>query len=369
MNLDSSEIVVIKIGSSLLADKDRNLRKSWIASIVEDIASLKSSGKKIIICSSGSVALGRKVISKNRQKLKIEEKQAAAAVGQPLLMAEWQKAFAKHKLKSAQILVTISDIENRRRYLNAKNTIDTLLEYDIIPSVNENDTVATNELRFGDNDRISALIAQMSGANCLVIFSDIDGLYTDDPRKNPDASHINEVEEIDDEIRSLGKKASSDVGSGGMITKITAAEIAKDSGCETIITIGSVMNPLSSLLKGDSKYTIFKSANNPANSRKNWIINSPLGEGIIIVDKGAESALKTRKSLLPVGVEEVVGVFKRGDVVIIKNSDHEEIARGISAYSNADVKKIMGKHSQDIEEILGYSGREALVHADDLVLC
>ncbi len=365
-NINEAKTIVVKIGSSLLADKKRNLRKKWIASVTEDIAELAKTGKDIVIVSSGAVALGRKVISKNRQKLKIEEKQAAAAIGQPLLMTEYRRAFAEFKYKCAEILITISDIENRRRYLNAKNTIQKLIEYNVIPIVNENDTVATNELRFGDNDRISALVAQMIHADLLIILSDIDGLYTDDPSKNPDAKFIPVVTDIES-VRESAKGPSSSVGSGGMITKIDAAEIADNAGCSTVITRGNVQHPLRKLFKGGI-HTFFKSGDDPISARKKWILNAPISHGVVIVDDGCEKALINKKSLLAVGITSTIGEYGRGDVIIVRNQRGEDIAQGITAFSSLDVERVKGKHSSEVESILGFSGRDAIIHIDDLAL-
>lgn len=366
MKIDEANTIVVKIGSSLLADKNRDVRKKWLASIIEDISLLAKSGKNIILVSSGSIAIGRKVISKNRQELKIEEKQAAAAVGQPRLLGEYSQAFAKFGYECAQILITIYDIEDRRRYLNAKNTMEKLMEYGIIPIVNENDTVATQELRFGDNDRISALIAQMLNADLLIILSDVDGLYTDDPNKNPEAEFISVVDDIDS-VKGNAKGALSKVGSGGMITKVQAAEIAYSAGCSTIISKGSMLHPIKNLLDG-GKNTLFKSVEDPFSARKKWILNSPISRGVIVVDDGCEHALKAKNSLLAVGVVGTKGGYSRGDIVVIENKKGEDIARGVSAFSDIDVDKIKGKQSSEIEEILGFSGREAVIHIGDMIL-
>lgn len=366
MKLNDANTIVVKVGSSLLADKNRNLRKKWISSFAEDISSLAKSGKNVIIVSSGAVAIGRKVISKNRQKLKIEEKQAAAAVGQPMLLREYHRAFADHKYKCAQILLTIFDIQNRRRYLNAKNTIEKLMEYGIIPIVNENDSVATQELRFGDNDRISALVAQMLHADLLVILSDVEGLYSDDPNKNPDAELITHVTDIS-RVKDSAKGATSKVGSGGMITKIQAAEIADNAGCSTIIARGLGQNPLRKILEG-GKHTLFESTDDPISARKKWILNSPVSRGVIFIDDGAVNALKDKNSLLPVGITDTKGRYSRGDVVVIKDKNGKEVARGLTAFSNVDVRKIKGQHSSEIERILGFAGRDAVIQIDDMVL-
>lgn len=367
MALDKAKIIVIKIGSSSLVDEERSLRANWIKTLAADVAALTKKGKKVIIVSSGAVALGKKIISAKKQKLKIEEKQAAAAYGMPVLMGEYSKAFAKHNINTAQILLTLNDIETRRSYLNAQNTFETLLDHDVVPIVNENDSVATEELKFGDNDRLSALVAQMVQADTLVILSDIDGLYTDDPRRNKDAKHIAVVESIDNKITGSAKGATSNTGTGGMITKIQAAKIASEFGCNTIITSGQVNNPVKKLNDG-ARHTLFKAAENPAKARKKWILNSLVSKGKIIVDDGAAKALLSKKSLLPIGIKKVEGNFSRGDKVSIFAPNGKEIGKGICAYSSADIDAIKGKRSAEIEKILGFSGREAVVHVDDLVL-
>jgi glutamate 5-kinase len=365
--LKNSKIIVVKIGSSSLVDGKLQLRKAWIKSICADIAELKNSGKKVVIVTSGSVAVGRTYLKKNQQKLRIEQKQAAAAIGQPMLINEYNKAFAKLGFTTAQILLTINDIENRRSYLNAKNTFETLFENNIIPVVNENDSVATEELKFGDNDRLSALVAQMVSADNLIILSDIDGLYSDDPNRNKNAKHISLVEKIDDEIFGSAKGVTSKTGSGGMATKIQAAKIAFEFGCNTIIASGQKNHPLK-LLQNGARHTLFKSNQSPNKARKNWIVNSLVTKGKIIVDDGAVSALKNHKSLLPIGIKNIEGKFTRGDKIIISTQSGKEIGKGITAYSSEDIKIIMGKKSDDIEVALGFTGREAAVHADDIVL-
>jgi glutamate 5-kinase len=367
MVLDRSKIIVIKIGSSSLVDDKLALRKKWIRSVSDDVASLMKKGKKVIIVSSGAVALGRDLLANKKQKLKIEEKQAAAACGQPILMSEYSKAFAAKKIDTAQILLTINDIENRRSYLNAKNTFEALLDYGVVPIVNENDSVATEELKFGDNDRLSALVAQMVFADTLIIFSDIDGLYTDDPNKNKNAKHIDIVGKIDEDISIFAKGVSSKIGSGGMATKIQAAKIASEFGCETIITSGKMNNPVKVLING-ARHTLFKSEESPTRARKKWILNSLVSKGKIIVDDGASKALHGKKSLLPIGIKKVEGSFSRGDKVTVCTEKGKEVAKGISAYSSSDINKIKGKKTAEIEKILGFSGREAAIHVDDLVL-
>jgi glutamate 5-kinase len=367
MALEKAKIVVIKIGSSSLVDENFVLRKKWIKSLCDDVAALIKKDKKVILVTSGAVALGRNLLAKKKQKLRIEEKQAAAACGQPLLMSEYSKAFASKKIDTAQILLTINDIENRRSYLNAKNTFETLLENNVVPIVNENDSVATEELKFGDNDRLSALVAQMVGADHLVILSDIDGLYTDDPNKNKDAKHIAVVGKINEDISIFAKGVSSKTGSGGMATKIQAAKIASEFGCNTIIAKAGEANSISKLIKG-AKHTLFKAEENPAKARKKWILNSQVTNGKIFIDDGAAKALQSHKSLLPIGIKKIEGKFNRGDKVSVFSLKGKEIAKGISAYSSSDINAIMGKRSSEIEKILGFTGREAAVHVDDLVL-
>jgi glutamate 5-kinase len=359
--------IVIKIGSSSLADENFDLRQNWLKSLCADVAELLQQGKNIVLVSSGAVALGRKNIVKDYRKLKIEEKQAAAAIGQPALIAEYQKYFDEHKIKVAQVLLTINDIEDRRRYLNAKNTFETLLENKIITIVNENDTVATEELRFGDNDRLSAQVAQMIGADLLIIFSDINGLYSDDPNKNPEAKHIEIITDFTGEIFEAAKGATSKTGTGGMSTKIQAAKIAADSGCNTIITSGKIQNPIKALING-GKNSLFVASQTPLAARKAWILNRLVNSGAVLVDDGAEAALKNNKSLLAVGVKNIEGEFSRGDKITIINLHKQNIAYGISAYGSVELGQIIGKKSSDIEAIIGYSGRDAVVHIDDLVV-
>ena len=367
MALEKAKIIVLKIGSSSLVDGKSVLRKKWIRSLCSDIAALNKQGKKVIIVSSGAVALGRKSIRTTKTKFSIEQKQAAAAIGQPILMNEYSAAFSSKKIQTAQILLTLNDIENRRSYLNAKNTFETLLANNIVPIVNENDSVATEELKFGDNDRLSALVAQMVGADHLVILSDIDGLYTDDPNKNKNAKHIEVVGNIDEDIKIYAKGVSSKLGSGGMATKIQAAKIASEFGCRTIITSGQPENPVKKLMKG-ARHTLFRSGENPAGARKKWILNSLMSKGQITADDGAVKALQGRKSLLPIGIKAVKGTFSRGDKVTVVDNSGREVAKGISAYSSADIAQIKGKKSAEIEKILGFSGREAVIHVNDMVL-
>lgn len=369
MTLTQAKKIVIKVGSSLITDEVTGaLRAPWLASLAADIAGLKRAGKEVIVVSSGAVALGRKTLGITEKTLKLEEKQAAAACGQILLMKAWREALGAHDLPIAQLLLTIDESENRRRYLNASNTLSALLGHGVIPVINENDTVATAELRFGDNDRLAARVAQMASADALILLSDIDGLYTADPRSHPDATLIPEVREITAEIESMAGVSGSDIGSGGMITKIAAAKIALAAGCHMAIAQGKSEHPLIPLLK-DGRATWFVSSATPLSARKHWIGGSVHAAGTLTVDDGAAQALKSGKtSLLPAGVTAVEGQFERGDAVLIKDAKGRMIGKGLIAYSSADTVRIMGHKSQEIEELLGFKGRVALIHKDDLVM-
>jgi glutamate 5-kinase len=367
MLFNSNQTIVIKIGSALLTNEDGELRTGWLSNLIDDISSLLIDDIRVVIVSSGSVALGRKVVNRSRHKLKIEEKQAAAAVGQPLLITEYSNLFRRYGRNCGQVLITNPDTEDRRRYLNTKNTLDSLMDCNVIPIVNENDTIATDELRFGDNDRLSALVAQMVMADYLIILSDIDGLYTDDPNKNPSASFLSRVEEINDNIKSLAKDTGSRTGTGGMVTKLRAAEIAATSGCKTIITSGRHENPIKNLIEG-GKHTLFDTKITPVNAKKNWIHNSLKCRGKIILDEGAYKAIKNDNSLLPVGIKAVQHKFSRGDIIFLCDPESRPFAKGITAYSSKNLKKIIGHHTEDIEKILGYEGREVVIHKDDMVI-
>ncbi len=367
MLLNRSKCVVVKIGSSTLIDAQGTVRAEWLAAFAQDVATMRQRGTQVIIVSSGAVALGRKVIGFTHKALKLEEKQAAAACGQILLAQAWREALEKHGQHAAQLLLTIDDSENRRRYLNARNTLEVLLEQGVIPVINENDTVATAELRFGDNDRLAARVAQMASADTLVLFSDIDGLYTGNPHKDAAAKHIPEVREITREIEAGAGGAASDVGSGGMITKIEAGKIALAAGCSMAIAKGEALHPLKALEAG-GKATWFIASSTPISARKHWISGSIAPAGIIFIDEGAANALKNGKSLLPAGVKKVQGSFERGDAVTICDMDSREVGKGLIAYGSDDAARIIGKQSAEIEATLGFKGRNVLIHRDDLVL-
>lgn len=368
MDLSNCKRVVIKVGSSLLLDSDgETLRSGWLFSLVEDAVSLMAKGVQVVIVSSGSIALGRKRLGIGSKELKLEEKQAAASCGQVVLMEAYQAAFDVHKINTGQVLLTRSDSDDRRRYMNASNTLVTLLEAGLAPIVNENDTVTTQEIRVGDNDRLAARVAQMISADVLVLLSDVDGLYDRNPREFDDASHIPEVELIDDSVSAMAGGAGTQAGTGGMQTKIQAAHIAADSGCRTIIASGLAAHPIKAIEEG-AKRTLFHAVGTPDTARKNWIAHGLNVTGTLVVDDGAANALAKGNSLLPAGVVSVEGAFSRGDAVEIKTKDGRVLGRGLVAYKSDDAQKIMGHHTDDIEKILSYSGRSNLIHRDDMVL-
>jgi glutamate 5-kinase len=366
--LDKAQRVVIKVGSALVANGTTGeVNHDWLCSMAEDIALLRAQGKEVILVTSGAVSLGRSALNLSYKKLKIEEKQAAAACGQIRLMEAWASVLNEHKVNIAQLLLTLEVSEERRRYLNARATIQTLLAAGVVPVVNENDTVATEELRVGDNDRLAARVAQMAGADVLVLLSDVDGMYTADPTKDVSALHLPEITGITDEIRAMAGGAASMVGTGGMRTKVDAAEIALSGGCHMVITRGSTLRPLSAL-QGGAKATWFVSNQTAQHARKDWIAGSLSSAGNVVVDDGAAKALRAGKSLLPAGVTLVEGDFERGDAVLVKDKDGRILAKGLVAYDIADATRIIGRKSEEIEAILGFKGRDALIHRDDLVM-
>ncbi len=365
---ESCRRLVVKVGSTLLVDQSAGtLRRDWIDALADDIAQMTARGREILIVSSGAVALGRNDIALPSKTLRLEEKQAAAAAGQPRLMQAWQSALERHGLKVAQVLLTLSDTEERRRHLNARGTLETLLRLKAIPVINENDTVATEEIRFGDNDRLAARVAQMAAADTLVLLSDIDGLYTADPRRDPSATLIPVVREITPAIERAAGAAATGYGSGGMVTKLMAGRIALNSGCRMVIALGTGLHALAEAER-DGGGTWFLPSATPRSAHKRWIASTLNPAGAITVDNGACQALVKGNSLLPAGVTGIDGGFERGDAVIVKTPDGREVARGLSAYSSADARRIMGHKSREIEELLGYRGREELIHRDDLVL-
>jgi glutamate 5-kinase len=360
--------IVVKIGSALLFDRaSGRLNETWLTSMAEDVAALVAQGKDVILVSSGAIALGRHVMRLPKGPLELEQSQAAAAVGQISLASAYQDVFKARKLCVAQVLLTLGDTEERRRYLNARRTIDTLLAHKAVPVVNENDTVATTEIRYGDNDRLSARVASMMSADCLVLLSDIDGLYTAPPGRGVDAQRLDVVTQITPQVEAMAGDAGTELSRGGMVTKIEAAKIAVTGGTHMVIALGKVMHPLQALAKQGAG-TWFVARQDPVTARKRWIAGTLEPKGALIVDNGAAQALGSGKSLLPAGVTRVEGSFERGDAVVIRNGDGIELGRGLTAYDHAEAKAIIGRKSGEIAEILGYLGRPELVHRDDMVL-
>lgn len=366
--LINAKRVVVKIGSALLVEQATGrINRAWLETLASDVKRLRARGQDVLLVSSGAIALGRRHLGLAAGKLKLDEKQAAAAVGQIRLAHAWKEVLEQHELTVAQILLTFGDTEERRRYLNARNTLGALLKLGSIPLINENDTVATSEIRYGDNDRLAARVAQMISADCLVLLSDVDGLYTADPTKDPKAEFIPEVHGITPEIERMAGGAASAVGSGGMATKIAAARIAVSAGCHMCIAVGHELHPLKRLESGARCSWFYPNAT-PVTVRKQWIAGSLKPAGSVRVDDGAAQALSRGKSLLPAGVTTIEGRFERGDALIVRNAEGRELARGLSAYSSEDAERIRGRKSSEIEAILGFRGRDELIHRDDLVL-
>ena len=360
--------IVVKVGSSLLVERSTGqVNRTWLATLAQDIKRLRDAGQEVLLVSSGAIALGRRQLGLAPGKLKLEESQAAAAVGQIRLAHAWTEALEEHGLTVAQILLTFTDTEERRRYLNARSTLGTLLKLGSIPVINENDTVATAEIRYGDNDRLAARVAQMISADCLVLLSDVDGLYTADPTRDPKAQFIPVVHGITPEIEAMAGGVSSDVGSGGMATKIAAAKIAVTAGCHMCVSLGKELHPLRRIMEGVRCSWFYPEAN-PFTVRKQWIAGSLKPAGELLIDEGALAALQRGKSLLPAGVMRVTGRFERGDAVRVCSVAGVEVARGLSAYSSADAERICGRQSSEIEALLGFRGRDEMIHRDDLVL-
>ena len=365
--LAKAKRIVVKIGSALLVEsKTGTIKASWLSSLIDDLADARVRGAEIILVSSGAIALGRRTLGLPKGNLKLEQKQAAAAVGQIALAQAWTEALRTRNMVAAQVLVTLTDTEERRRYLNARATLSTLLEQGAVPVINENDTVATSEIRYGDNDRLAARVASMMSADCLVLLSDIDGLYTAPPNQKG-AQFLPVVEEITPEIEAMAGKPVSGVGSGGMITKIEAGKIALGAGCNMVIASGHEMHPLKRVLDG-ARCSWFLANASALQSRKRWIAGTLQPIGHLVVDDGAAAALAKGKSLLPAGVRQVEGSFMRGDTVSVMAPTGREIARGLVAYDAQDAAKILGLKSSEIEKVLGFRGRDELIHRDDLVL-
>jgi len=360
--------LVVKIGSALLVDDaSGDIRRPWLDALADDVARCAARGQEVLLVSSGAIAVGRRHLGLAGTALKLEEKQAAAATGQIRLAHAYQEALARHRLTVAQILLTPEDTEERRRHLNARATLTQLLALRAVPVINENDTVATAEIRFGDNDRLAARVAQMVSADTLVLLSDIDGLYAADPRKDPTARHIPEVRELTPEIEAMAGEAPPGMSSGGMVTKLAAARIAIAAGCRMAIAKGEILHPLQALEEG-ARATWFVPSSEPLTARKRWIAGILQPLGILVVDDGAAAALGRGTSLLPAGIVVVEGSFERGDPVLVRRRDGREVGRGLSAYSSADARAIAGHKSREIEAILGYRGRDEVIHRDDLVM-
>ncbi|HEY2482364.1 MAG TPA: glutamate 5-kinase [Caulobacteraceae bacterium] len=367
--LKRARLVVVKVGSALVADAETGAPdRAWLAAFATDAMRLKARGQRLVLVSSGAVALGRRRLGLARASLSLPEKQAAAAAGQSLLMAAWQEAMAPHGLAVAQILLTANDTEARRRFLNARATVNALLELGALPIVNENDTVATEELRYGDNDRLAARVAQMAGADLMVLLSDVDGLYTADPRRTAGAQRIDRVAAITPEIEAMAGGANTErrVGSGGMVTKLAAARMAAAAGCATLITLGRREAPLGAVEAGAAA-TLIEPRGAPAAAYKAWIAGSLAPHGTLTIDDGAAAAVRAGKSLLAAGVKAAHGRFGKGDAVVVRDTAGREIGRGLSRYDGADTRRILGLRSEAIEALLGEAA-SPLIHADDLAL-
>ena len=366
MYLNKFKKIVIKIGSSLLIDSRGKPKKKWLENFSKDIKFLIKKKKQILIVSSGSIALGCEYLKISKTGLKVDKSQAVASVGQIELMNFYKKIFDKNKIKISQILLTLDDTEQRRRSLNARRTIDNLLKMEIIPIVNENDTTATTEIKYGDNDRLAARVSQIIGADCLILLSDVNGLYTNDPKISKKTKLIKVVEKIDKNISSYGTEGKNNYGSGGMKTKIEAAKICQLAGCYMAIANGNYNNPIKKIIN-DQECTWFLPKISKLDARKQWIIGSISPKGQIIIDNGAIKAINNGKSLLPAGVKKINGKFEKGDHVLVMDEDNIEHARGLASFSSNEIEKIKGFHSSKIKNILGYASREEIIHKDDLV--
>jgi len=366
MYLKNSKIIVIKIGSSLLVDNKNKIRKKWLSSFAKDIKKLKSKNMKIVIVSSGAIALGCKKMNYNKSNLKLDKSQAIASVGQIELMNLFSQTFLKFKLNISQILLTLDDTEERRRSINAKRTFENLFKLDYIPIVNENDTIATSEIKYGDNDRLASRVAQITSADTLILLSDVDGLFTKNPKIFKDAKLIKKVKNLSKDIQNIDIKGMNELGSGGMNTKIEAAKICNLAGCNMVIANGLYSNPINRIEK-ENNCTWFFSKITKLHARKKWIISSISPKGGLIIDDGAKKALTNGKSLLAAGIKKVSGKFNKGDHIRILDIKNKECARGLSSFSSDEIIKIIGCHSNQIEKILGYVAKSEVVHKDDMV--
>jgi len=365
--VDDYRRIVVKVGSSLLIGGDGRVDRQWLAGLAEDIADLHRRNHEVLVVSSGAIAIGSTTLGINKRRARLEDLQAAAAAGQVQLAHAYQEALDEFDITTAQVLLTPEDTENRRRFLNARGTLGRLIERRVVPIINENDTVATEEIRYGDNDRLAARVAQLVMADALVLLSDVDGFYTADPATDPKAEHIPLVTAITDDMQHWAGETRSDIGSGGMATKVQAARIATHAGCATIITSGAVQQPLSQLA-GGGRCTLFRAPGTPAAARKQWLAGVLEVRGELRLDDGASQALRNGKSLLPVGVVEVLGNFRRGDVVTLVDSQGRELGRGLAEYSFEEATQLAGCQSENIESVIGYRGRAVMVHRDELVV-
>ena len=366
MYLKDSKIIVIKIGSSLLIDDNKKIRKKWLSEFSKDIQELLKQNKKIVIVSSGAIAMGCKKLNLSKKKLKLDKSQAVASIGQIELMNLFSETFLKFKINISQILLTLEDTEQRRRALNAKRTFDNLFQLGFVPIVNENDSIATSEIKYGDNDRLASRVAQISGADSLILLSDVDGLYTQNPKIYKNAKLLKVIKDIDQDIEKIATKSIGEHGTGGMKTKIDAAKICQLSGCKMAIANGLSLRPIKKIIN-DNNCTWFLPKISKLDARKKWIISSVSPRGELIIDDGAKQALTNGKSLLAAGIKKVSGKFKKGDHIKILDKKNNECARGLSSFSSEEILKIMGHHSKEIEKLLGYISKSEVVHKDDMV--
>ncbi|MDB5363953.1 MAG: glutamate 5-kinase [Rhodospirillales bacterium] len=368
LTISQSRRLIVKIGSALLVDPvTLEIRRAWLDALADDVARCRARGQEVLIVTSGAIAVGRTGLGLANRPVRLEEKQAAAAVGQIRLAQLYQETLARHGLSVGQILLTREDTEARRRHLNARATINQLLALGVVPVVNENDTVTTSEIRFGDNDRLAARVAQMISADTLVLLSDIDGLYTANPRTDPTARHLPEIAELTPEIEAMAGPPLPGMSSGGMVTKLAAARIAMAAGCRMVIAQGHVDHPLAAIEAG-ARASWFLASAEPLTARKRWIAGSVAPSGTVVVDPGAIKALQSGRSLLPAGIVAVEGTFERGDAILVRGQDGQIVARGLSAYASGDVAQLLGHKSGEIETLLGYRGRDEIIHRDDLVV-
>tara|TARA_B100000470_G_scaffold39946_1_gene28961 strand:- start:358 stop:1464 length:1107 start_codon:yes stop_codon:yes gene_type:complete len=366
MYLKDSKIIVIKIGSSLLIDDNKKIRKKWLSEFSKDIQELLKQNKKIVIVSSGAIAMGCKKLNLSKKNLKLDKSQAVASIGQIELMNLFSETFLKFKINISQILITLEDTEQRRRALNAKRTFDNLFQLGFIPIVNENDSISTSEIKYGDNDRLASRVAQISGADSLILLSDVDGLYTQNPKIYKNAKLLKVIKDIDQNIEKIATKSIGEHGTGGMKTKIDAAKICQLSGCKMAIANGLSLRPIKKIIN-DNNCTWFLPKISKLDARKKWIISSVSPRGELIIDDGAKQALTNGKSLLAAGIKKVSGKFKKGDHIKILDKKNNECARGLSSFSSEEILKIMGHHSKEIEKLLGYISKSEVVHKDDMV--